>query len=183
MFGKIEFFQFAILLLSITSIISDSFKGKIYNVITFPGIILGLFYGATFGGWEGFKHALLGTSLGCALFLWMYLLRFLGAGDVKLLMALGAWSGPHDVFDIAYSSIMLGGMLGLITMLWAGRLLSFCKRMSFPLMSLFISELEFIPPKIDKTLRMPFGIPISISAIGIAFWHPLEKWGLCLWPF
>ena len=53
------------------------------------------------GGLPGLGLSLGGWLVGCALFLPWFLLRGMGAGDVKLLAALGAWLGPRDALWIA----------------------------------------------------------------------------------
>jgi prepilin peptidase CpaA len=182
MFGKIETFHAVIFYLSITTVVTDLLWGKIYNWATLPTICAGIAFGAMTSGWSGAGWALFGVVIGFALYVWMYMLRFLGAGDVKLLMAFGAWGGPHFAEEVAILSVLVGGCLGIVTMIFTGRFLGFCRRIYHSLISVFLHELEFVPPKIDKTLKMPFGIPMSIAAVWVAFWHPLEKWGMSWWP-
>ena len=46
----------------------------------------------------------------------------MGAGDVKLLAAVGAWLGPSAAVWVALYSAIAGGAMGLIVSLWSGYL-------------------------------------------------------------
>ena len=59
---------------------------------------------------------------GTALFLPFFLLGGMGAGDVKLLAALGAWLGPRDALWLAVYASMAGGVLAVVLGLMHGYL-------------------------------------------------------------
>lgn len=187
MFGKIDLSpvhvtQSAILVLAFFSIVTDLLWGKIYNWLTLPALLLGLVFSFSTTGLSGLGQGALGVFAAFVLYGWMFGLRFLGGGDVKLLMALGAWGGLSYTEEVAILAIFIGGLFGLVSLAYTGKLTAFCKKIYSSLISLFVPGLEFIPPKIDKTLTMPFGVPISIAAVWIIFWHPFESWGIALWP-
>ena len=50
-----------------------------------------------------------GWMLGAALFFPVFALRGMGAGDVKLLAAVGAWLGPLQVVCVALVTSIAGG--------------------------------------------------------------------------
>ena len=52
-------------------------------------------------GWEGFFGSLAGIAIGFAVLILPYLMGILGAGDVKLLMGIGAWIGGHGTALVA----------------------------------------------------------------------------------
>jgi prepilin peptidase CpaA len=60
--------------------------------------------------------------VGVLLFFPFFALRGLGAGDVKLLAALGAWLGPHDVFWVALYASIAGGVMAIGVALATGYL-------------------------------------------------------------
>lgn len=76
-------------------------------------------FDAPFGG-LGLAQALAGAATGLALLLPMYLLRALGAGDVKLMAMCGAFLGPQGVLEAALLTFLTGGLLALAAAL-AGR--------------------------------------------------------------
>jgi prepilin peptidase CpaA len=65
------------------------------------------------GGPDGLLKAVAGLTVGLAIFLPFFLLRGMGAGDVKLLAALGAWLGPGNVFWLAIYTSLIGGVMAV----------------------------------------------------------------------
>ena len=71
--------------------------GKIPNLITFPAILLFLGFHLLAGGATGFLGSLAGLAAGLTAMLAPYCMgRLLGAGDVKLMAAVGAALGVAD---------------------------------------------------------------------------------------
>jgi prepilin peptidase CpaA len=71
------------------------------------------YYGWTRGA-AGLGLSLAGWAVGVALFLPMFLLRGMGAGDVKLLGAVGAWLGPMGALWSGLFAIFAGGVMALV---------------------------------------------------------------------
>src|SRR3954466_2040420 len=67
---------------------------RIPNWLVLAGIVTGFAWNVFSSGWSGLGHAAAGFGLGLALYFPLYLLRARGAGDVKLLAAVGAIVGP-----------------------------------------------------------------------------------------
>jgi prepilin peptidase CpaA len=182
MFGKIETLHFAILLISVIAIMTDLIWGRIFNVLTLPSALLGLIASVHFLGWtEGLTQSILGLFAGLILYGWLFGLRIIGGGDVKLLMAFGAWGGYQYAFQVALLGLLLGGVFSVFILLFKGKLFGFFKRMQSFLISVIVKELDVEPLRVDKNLTMPFGIPISLAAVWITYGHPFEQWGLSLW--
>lgn len=89
---------------------------KIYNKWTLPSIGLGLFINLLLWGMHGLLDSALGLLLGTLLF-FLFVIRTLKAGDIKLFMALGAILGWRLNLRIIICSILLGGVAGIIWML------------------------------------------------------------------
>jgi prepilin peptidase CpaA len=86
---------------------------RIPNLVTFPSALLAIIYHSALNGPPGAWHGVLGWLSGLALFLPFYLLRGMGAGDVKLLAALGAWLGAGRAVWIAIFGSIAGGVLAV----------------------------------------------------------------------
>jgi prepilin peptidase CpaA len=80
-------------------------------------LVQGWLHGPLMGGlvW------LMGAACGFALLLPFYLLRGMAAGDVKLLMMIGAWVGPEMTFYIALATFLAGGIWSIGIVLYRGR--------------------------------------------------------------
>ena len=93
---------------------SDIRTRKIPNRLTFPAAAAGLSINAYQYGWDGCIASALGLALGLAFLLIPYLMGGIGAGDVKMLGALGALAGPKIIsYGFAFGAI-LGGIIAVI---------------------------------------------------------------------
>ena len=75
-----------------------------------------------FNGYEGVLAGLLGMSVGFGLLILPWLMHAMGAGDVKLLMAIGIWLGPGLTFISFCIGAVLGGLIALTMIVATGRL-------------------------------------------------------------
>jgi prepilin peptidase CpaA len=81
---------------------------RIPNVVTFPLLLGGVAYHFWADGWPGLVFSVAGVVVGGTLLLGPYLLGGIGAGDVKLLAAMGAWLQTRLVLLIfGYSGLLL----------------------------------------------------------------------------
>lgn len=181
MFGKIEILKAAISIISLLSLFADLKFGKIYNWITVPSLILGLGFSSFFGGLNGLEESLLGIFTGLLLYGWMFALRLMGGGDVKLLMALGAWGGFHFSADVAILAIFIGGVISFIILVIKGKFIHFIRKFYNFFLILSIRDMDPQLPKLDRTLTLPFGVPIGIAAVWTVLAFPLEHWGFIIW--
>ena len=99
--------------IALTACATDLHRRRIPNTLTFGAAAAALAFGAVTGGVNGLGTAVLGWVVGLLLFLPMFLLRGMGAGDVKLLAALGAWLGPADAMWLAIIASLAGGVIGI----------------------------------------------------------------------
>jgi prepilin peptidase CpaA len=101
---------------------------RIPNTLVVVGLALGLFiqvaapagsglFHPTQAGSLGLTAALLGTATGLGLLMPLYMLRAMGAGDVKLMAMVGAWLGASSVAWAALFAMLAGGVLSIAVML------------------------------------------------------------------
>jgi prepilin peptidase CpaA len=114
----------AVALATLVASVTDLWKFKVYNVLTFPMLVLGLGVATYLGGWSGLASSLLGAGLGFGLLIVFYALGGVGAGDVKLLTAIGAWLGPNLTYQVFVASALFGGIYALILVVVRGGFLS-----------------------------------------------------------
>jgi prepilin peptidase CpaA len=111
-----------VLLISLAGCIVNLRTRHIPNVLTFGSAAAALiFYGVT-GGVHGLLAAGGGMLIATLIFFGPFALGGLGAGDVKLLAALGAWLGPMTALWLAAYTAMAGGVLALVVAVGHGYL-------------------------------------------------------------
>jgi prepilin peptidase CpaA len=152
----------------------DLRERRIPNAITLPALGLALaLHGATQAG-QGLLLSALGALVAGALLLPGYLLRATGAGDVKLLMAVGAFLGWPSALLAGLLSLVVGGVLGLAFALLKGRLGAVLGR-SLGLARWMALRAAGAPLDRPGTsgLKLPFGVAIALATVWVAWAPPL----------
>jgi len=93
--------------------VTDVWKFKVYNALTVPLLLGGLIYHATTAGWAGLANSTLGLLFGFSILLIFYAMGGMGAGDVKLMAAIGAWLGMPLTFYVFIASGLAGGVYAI----------------------------------------------------------------------
>jgi prepilin peptidase CpaA len=101
----------------------DVWSRRIPNWLTFGTLVLGVVINVWLHGFSGAVTAIAGAGLGAALLLPFYFMRAIGAGDVKLLAALGALLGPAALLSVAVYGALVGGAMSMVILFARGRLL------------------------------------------------------------
>ncbi|HVW07752.1 MAG TPA: prepilin peptidase [Bryobacteraceae bacterium] len=156
--------------LTLTAAVYDVRFRRIPNWLVLAGIITGFVWNLYADGWSGMGHAAEGLGLGFALYFPLYLLKARGAGDVKLLAAVGAIVGPGNCFWVFFLTAILGGVIAMVILLLRGRV-----RRTFFNLSFIISDLtklraphhssEELDVTKSKGLRLPHA---AMVAVGVA---------------
>jgi len=145
----------------------DLRRHRIPNALTGLGVIAGLALQAVGGGVHGLTSGLLGVGVGLACFAPFYLLRAMGAGDVKLLAAIGAFLGPLGCFYAALASLLVGGVGAISYVLWRGALaFSTYARDGFGP----ATAAAFSSARIARRDRLPFALPIAVGGIVVGWY-------------
>ncbi len=93
---------------------------RIPNWLTVGGLVIGLALNAFIGrndvrpGWPGLRFALVGFAVAFGIYVVLYALHAMGAGDVKLMAAIGALVGWQNWFGIFVLTAIVGGVMGFI---------------------------------------------------------------------
>src|SRR5690349_17759206 len=114
-----------LLLLLLAAAWSDIRSRRIPNLLVFPGAIIGLLLHALLQqetGGLGILGSLAGLGTGLVLLLPLYLLRIMGAGDVKLMAMTGAFLGAQETVGALLCVLLAGGGLALAAALRHGTL-------------------------------------------------------------
>jgi prepilin peptidase CpaA len=109
-------------LVLVAASVADLRTRRIPNVLTFGAAALAVAFHAASGGWREAAWSGGGLFVGFAAFLPLFLLRGMGAGDVKLLAAVGAWLGPAGANWTALYAAIAGGAMAVVLALSRGYL-------------------------------------------------------------
>jgi prepilin peptidase CpaA len=151
------------------ALVEDLRRMKIPNYVIFPTMLVALGYHTLTSGLSGLLFSAGGLALGLGLFILPYALGGMGAGDVKLMAALGAIVGPRGILIASILTILAGGVYGLILFALHPRYTAgFLKRMwmTFKFL-LFNRQLYLAPPEANR--KMPvlrYAVPIALGAGG-----------------
>jgi prepilin peptidase CpaA len=103
-----------VLTAALIAAVTDVWKFKIHNALTMPLLLSGLVFHATSGGTTGFGNSLLGALFGFGSLLVFYIMGGMGAGDVKLMAAVGAWLGMPLIFFVFVASSLAAGAYAVV---------------------------------------------------------------------
>lgn len=95
----------------------DVREHRVPNALTVGGFALGLFFQVLQGGLAGLGSGLAGALIALLLALPFFLVGGLGGGDVKLLVAVGAFLGLGDVWMGLAAIAIAGGVMAIGLML------------------------------------------------------------------
>lgn len=162
-------------LVLIISLITDIRKRRIFNIVTIPAIFIGLIYYTMTLGWDGFLLSGKGFLVGLGLLLIPYLMGGMGAGDVKLMAAVGALMGPEfTLYSFIYTAI-IGGIIALIIIIKAKGLLNLIKSWWNIFKSIFFKILllknnfgEMVVYKNNPSaskIAFPYGVAIVLGTV------------------
>jgi len=160
------------ILLGILTLVAAGFDiryRRIPNWLVLTGIVAGFSWNIYSAGWSGLGHAAAGLGLGFALYFPLYLLRARGAGDVKLLAAVGSVTGPGNCFWVFLLTALLGGLIAMVVLLLHKRV-----RHTFFNLSWIMSDLlkmrapyrssDELDVTTAKGMRLPHGAMIAVGA-------------------
>ena len=99
---------------------TDLRSRRIPNWLVFPFFGCGIAASIWLSGWHGAEKSLLGAALGLLIYGVLFLMGGMGAGDVKLCTAIGAWIGPLQLFYALVFTGLVGGAIALGMAIWGG---------------------------------------------------------------
>jgi prepilin peptidase CpaA len=97
--------------------VTDLRSSKIPNWLTMSAMAGGLLGHSLINGLSGLLFSVKGFGLGLAMFLVLYIIGGMGAGDVKLLAAVGSFIGAEGVLSAGIMAMLLGGLYAMAMMI------------------------------------------------------------------
>jgi prepilin peptidase CpaA len=141
---------------------------KIPNWLTVSGVVTGIGVRTVLLGRQGALSSIEGMGLALAVLLPLVLLRGLGAGDWKLMGAVGALLGPRALLVVLFVSVLVSGVMAVLTIMQAGRVLTTLRNIVELVKGFFVFGLRGIPKfTIDNPglLKLPFGVAAALATL------------------
>ena len=139
---------------------------RIPNPFVLATLMVGLFLNATNAGFSGVLSSLGGCVIGFSIMFALHLFGAMGAGDVKLFAAIGSITGAHLVLPTFVVVAVIGGVLGLFSMIRAGQLKLTMMRVFQILIGLLPGySVPRFPVPADRRLTIPYGVAITFGSL------------------
>jgi len=157
-----------VILLVILAAQADVRTRKIPNRITFPAMLLALATHAALGGQQGLMASLAGLAVALAL-IPGWLMRWMGAGDVKLMAAAGAWLGWPQAAIALLATLVAGGVISVIVAARRRVLWTAVQGAALTGISTLARAVSPGPPPITTGIRFPFALAV-LAGCTLALW-------------
>ena len=172
------------LAVSLAAAVLDIRSRRIPNWLTGPALLGGLTCAVIVAGLPGLADALVAVVVLMAPYFLLFLLAGGGAGDAKLMAALGAWLGlTNGLFALA-GVCLAGGVLGILYAGFQGRLKEVGRNLAGMVLALWwfvvgrgrvVSLEQTRLPLTGSRTKMPYGVAVlvgtAVAAIGVMLWR------------
>jgi prepilin peptidase CpaA len=156
--------------------VPDVREHRIPNLLTGPCILIALALHLFAGGWAGALNSALAGILAGGLLIFFFLAGGMGAGDIKLMAAIGCFIGLHSIGLMLFATALCGALLGVTLAVRSGRLR---ETLVNAILLIRHHRQNGLTPHIRlninnaSTLRMPFALPIVAGCLitsGVQLW-------------
>jgi prepilin peptidase CpaA len=169
-------------LVALIAAVIDFRRFRVPNRLTFSLCLSGLVFHTAVGGFAGMQYSAVGIAVGFAVLLLFYIMGVMGAGDVKLLAAVGAWIGGTNTLYVFCVAGIATGIHSLVALAWQRRLrvvptvFHVCLVQMMTLGShVSRSEAGSLAEATARDDRrryvMPFAVMIAIGVVLVAVWQ------------
>lgn len=146
----------------------DLVRHRIPNVITFVAMAVGLCSQGWAFGAEGVLVGLGGLMAGLVVLLPLYIGGGMGAGDVKLMAAVGTFLGPLNALVAGALTLLAGGVLAIGVLLMRKCAMPLLRRYGSMLQCLLTTgRVGYVSPQAGEAaaIRFPFAVAIAVGAL------------------
>lgn len=177
-----------LIILLLTAAFFDITKNKIPNFLTFPVMLISLILNIIMNGFNGLVFSFWGFILGLAIFFIPFAFGLMGAGDVKLMTAIGALKGFMFTAISALFTAVAGFIVVIGYLIYKKRIFSYFKKYFLTLARVILININFSDGNIlgnklkkfaysnaasseaSEKLYVPYGLAIALGTL-------LTLWG------
>ncbi len=159
----------------------DYAERRVPNWLNATIAVIGLSFQTAYFGLDGFGWGMAGLWIGFALLIVPWLMHGMGAGDVKLMMAIGAWLGPWLTIYSFAAGAVIGGIAAIIMIATTGRAVHAYTNLQTIMtkMRRFDTAFgEFGGAKTfgDTSQLLPYGVPLTAGTLAVLLTHYFGGW-------
>jgi prepilin peptidase CpaA len=160
---------------ALAAAVTDVRTRRIPNKITGPLLLGGLLWAVCTAGTSGLGASMLGMVIVGLPFFLLWLIGGGGAGDAKLMLAIGAWLGPRHGVPAVLAVALVGGLLSLGYALWrreakSALLGTGLTMFSLPLVIFAPARAGQLPKAGPSARKVPYGVAILGGVCAAATW-------------
>lgn len=147
------------------AIYTDLRWSRIPNWLTFSAMGVGIAIQGWFGGVQGVGFSLQGVAVGMGLFLLPYVFKMIGAGDVKLMAAIGSILGSSGVLSVAALSALVGGGYALVAMSYHWGLVATSRKLTFVTCGALLTCGATGGRELQLPFKLRYGLAIAVGTL------------------
>lgn len=152
------------------AVVYDLVSHRLPNYYLLLGLLVGLYYQVDMVGWSGLRIGGEGFLVGFAVFIPLYILGGMAAGDVKLMAVVGSFLDAHAVLWAAAFSFLAGGIMGIGYLIYKkglGRLV-----MRYYAMAVTRTHISAAADDVARH-RFPYALAIATGTLLSLYWTPI----------
>jgi prepilin peptidase CpaA len=155
------------------AVVMDLHSSRIPNWLTFSGMGFALAGHAWLNNMDGVLFSLAGLGTGLGLFFMFYLAGAIGAGDVKLMAAIGAFVGVYGVLSCAWLAMMIGGVYAISAMCYHWGLAAAGQRLVYAAYGAIVVGGSAWSRELSLPFKLRYGLAIAAGTLLFQYgFHP-----------
>ena len=162
----------AVVAVVIAASVCDVKGRRIPNALTLGTAVVAVAMHGVLSGWSGVFLAASGWGVGLMMFFPLFALGGMGAGDVKLLAAIGAWLGPMGALWTGLYGAIAGGIMALVVALARGYAITALRNVGAMLRLWIVAgvqPVEGLTLANEGSVRLPYALPLAVGVL-VTLW-------------
>ncbi len=148
----------------------DYAQRRVPNWLNAALIVAGFVAQGVFNGGSGLWAGLGGLLVGFGVLIVPWMMHGMGAGDVKLMAAIGVWFGPWMTFVSFAAGAVIGGIIAVAMIMSSGRLRQACGNLGVIMVKCqsrekLFSEFGSAKSFGNTSQLLPYGVPLTIGSL------------------
>lgn len=143
------------------AVVTDLRSSRIPNWLTVPSMVIAMGTHTYMHSFGGLLFSLSGLGAGLGLFLLLYLMGSIGAGDVKLMAAVGAMLGAEGALGSSVLAMLVGGSYALGAMIYQWGLVGTGRKLVSVAHGALLTSGKVWAHELQLPFRLRYGLAIA----------------------